>query len=145
MEDLAKTAWDTYSESVGGVAFNGEPLPTWREMTTDPAKVKLVQAWRATAEAIARKAGGISSLVGLTVKDKITNLQGVVICETFWLNGCVRVGVQPRELLEGKIQDRYDFDIEQVDLVPGAPTFHLGEPGGGPMPKATRPRAPAAR
>lgn len=50
---LGKTAWDTYKDTVGGKAFNGDPLPTWEEMEKDPAKTQIVCAWQASALAVA--------------------------------------------------------------------------------------------
>lgn len=54
-EEISKLAWETYKKAVGGKAFNGDPLPGWEEMVTDEQKVKIVEAWRATAEAVATK------------------------------------------------------------------------------------------
>jgi len=42
---LAKEAYDVYCEAVGGVAFNGDPLPTWSEFCADPKKQKQHLAW----------------------------------------------------------------------------------------------------
>ena len=33
--DLAKAAWEGYSKQAGGVAVDGQPLPTWEELGTD--------------------------------------------------------------------------------------------------------------
>lgn len=54
MSELAQIAWDSYSQAVGGKAFNGDSLPTWEEMVADPEKQKLVEAWRACACAMRR-------------------------------------------------------------------------------------------
>lgn len=51
-DKYAKLAWDTYTNAVGGRAFNGDLLPEWDVMVADPAKQKLVAAWRATATAL---------------------------------------------------------------------------------------------
>ena len=48
MNDLAVLAgqlYTCYCQSVGGKAFNGDPLPTWDEFSADPAKAKQRQAW----------------------------------------------------------------------------------------------------
>lgn len=39
-----------YSEVVGGKAFNGDPLPDWKEFSADPAKQKQVAGWIAAAK-----------------------------------------------------------------------------------------------
>lgn len=44
-ERLGKAAWEAYRESVGGKSFNGEPLPTWEEMTKDPKRAAVRKAW----------------------------------------------------------------------------------------------------
>lgn len=49
-ESLARDLYNAYCEAVGGVAFNGDPLPTWTEFRADPAKLKQSEAWLATAD-----------------------------------------------------------------------------------------------
>jgi len=39
-----------YCESVGNVAFNGDPLPTWDEFAADTSKERQVRAWIAVGE-----------------------------------------------------------------------------------------------
>lgn len=48
--ELAGKMYDAYCEAVGGVAFNGDPLPTWKEFETDPNKQKQVKGWLASAQ-----------------------------------------------------------------------------------------------
>jgi hypothetical protein len=55
--------------------------------------------------------------VGDTVHDTITGFEGVVVCRSEWLNGCVRLTVQPRKLHEGKPIDSQTFDVEQLEPV----------------------------
>lgn len=55
--------------------------------------------------------------LGDRVKDPITGLQGVVTCVTTWLHGCIRLGVQPEELKDGKPLDAIYFDQSQLVLV----------------------------
>jgi len=52
--------------------------------------------------------------LGDEVKDTITSLEGVVVAVTHWLNGCVRVVVQPKEIKDGKPVDSTSFDVEQL-------------------------------
>jgi hypothetical protein len=44
--------------------------------------------------------------LGDKVKDRVTGLTGIVIARTDWLNGCIRMTVQPQELKDGKPVDR---------------------------------------
>lgn len=48
-EELTKILYETYCEQVGGVAFNGDKLPTWEQFSADPTKQKQVNAWHAVA------------------------------------------------------------------------------------------------
>lgn len=41
----AAVLYAEYCKSVGGKAFNGDPLPTWDEFFADEAKSKQVEAW----------------------------------------------------------------------------------------------------
>jgi len=47
IDDLTGIAYDTYTKEVGGVAFNGDKLPDWKEFGSDPSKEKQANAWRA--------------------------------------------------------------------------------------------------
>lgn len=51
IEELAELLYERYCRAVGGVAFNGDPLPNWATFTTDPNKQKQASGWRAVAEA----------------------------------------------------------------------------------------------
>lgn len=48
----AKRAYDAYCVAVGGVAFNGDPLPKSDEFFADPNKVKQSNAWIEAIKAI---------------------------------------------------------------------------------------------
>jgi len=50
-EQLAGQLYEIYCKAVGGVAFNGDPLPSWDEFKNDPAKSKQANAWREVAKA----------------------------------------------------------------------------------------------
>lgn len=52
-EELTEVAYETYCKAVGGVAFNGDPLPSWREFGSDPNKEKQANAWRASTAKVA--------------------------------------------------------------------------------------------
>lgn len=47
---IAGEMYRVYCEAVGGVAFNGDPLPGWDEFSTDPKKTKQAEAWRIAAD-----------------------------------------------------------------------------------------------
>lgn len=48
-ETLAKKMYDEYCKLVGGIAFNGDPLPGSDEFFADETKQKQANAWRGTA------------------------------------------------------------------------------------------------
>ena len=50
VEDLAGRMYDRYCNAVGGLAFNGDPLPAWSEFGSDPAKQKQANGWREAAK-----------------------------------------------------------------------------------------------
>ena len=56
VEELAAELYEAYSAAVGGVAFNGEPLPDWEEFCAEHRKQKQEDAWRA----VARRAAELS-------------------------------------------------------------------------------------
>lgn len=49
-DEIAGILYESYCAAVGGVAFNGDKLPSWDEFSIDPAKQKQSDAWRATAK-----------------------------------------------------------------------------------------------
>jgi hypothetical protein len=56
--------------------------------------------------------------LGDTARDSITGFEGVVIGVTNWLNGCVRLVLQPKSLEStGKPVDAQTFDIQQMLLI----------------------------
>lgn len=55
--------------------------------------------------------------LGDVAKDTITGFAGVVIAKTEWLNGCVRLTLQSKEMKDGKPIDSQTFDIEQLEFV----------------------------
>jgi hypothetical protein len=50
LEASARAAWTVYRQTVGGKAFNGDPLPTWEAMVADPMKATIIAGWRAAAK-----------------------------------------------------------------------------------------------
>jgi len=53
--------------------------------------------------------------LGCLAKDTISGFEGIVISKTEWLNGCVRIQIQPRTLHDGKPIDAQVFDQQQVE------------------------------
>ena len=87
------------------------------------------------------QAAELPIVLGCTARDQITGLQGIVIGITHWLNGCVRVTLQPQSVRDGKPEDASTFDVEQIEAI-DLPAFAVGPPTGGPMPNPTRPAFP---
>jgi hypothetical protein len=48
-EELAALLYKTYCGEVGGKAFNGDPLPQWKEFRADAKKQIQSDAWVAVA------------------------------------------------------------------------------------------------
>ena len=51
-EIVANELYTTYCAAVGGVAFNGDPLPAWAEFAADESKSKQSEAWLAAADRV---------------------------------------------------------------------------------------------
>lgn len=89
-------------------------------------------------------------VLGCLAKDTVTGFTGIVSSRTEWLNGCIRIGLQPRELKDGKPIESQAFDIEQLEYVGPGMNPEPGIAGrvrrvfartGGDRPDADRPRA----
>lgn len=55
--------------------------------------------------------------LGSKARDTITGFEGIVVGITHWLNGTVRVGIQPQGLHDGKVIEIDWFDEPQVEAV----------------------------
>lgn len=56
--------------------------------------------------------------LGDRVKDPVTGFAGIVTCETKWLHGCIRLGVQPEKVgADKKVPETQYFDQSQLVLV----------------------------
>jgi hypothetical protein len=80
--------------------------------------------------------------LGDVAKDTITGFSGVITAEHRYLNGCVRMSLQPTELKDGKPLDAVVFDIEQLQLVQQDAHPQLSRTGG-PEHEPARPAPPA--
>ena len=49
-EFVAEALYTAYCDEVGGVAFNGDPLPDWKTFSADGEKVKQANGWLAAAD-----------------------------------------------------------------------------------------------
>ncbi len=49
--------------------------------------------------------------LGDKVKDTITDFEGTAVARCVYLNGCVRIEVQPKELKDGKMINISDLPI----------------------------------
>lgn len=79
--------------------------------------------------------------LGVRARDLITGFEGIVVSKTEWFGGKKRVGVQSRQLHEGKLLHIEDFDVTQVEVLDPTPIFgdvekELAGPGG-PFPEPT--------
>jgi hypothetical protein len=68
--------------------------------------------------------------LGDEVRDKISGLTGIVVCRTEWLHGCIRLGVQPKEVKDGKPVDASYFDELQLELVKDEGVVNKPQAGG---------------
>lgn len=79
--------------------------------------------------------------IGDQVRDKVTGFAGIVVARTEWLNGCIRLTVQPAKLnKEGGVKPTETFDIEQLVVTKAG--AHAPKPAdrrtNGPMPSTPR-------
>lgn len=86
--------------------------------------------------------------LGDQVKDQISGFAGVCVAITTWLNGCVRITVQPDSLTkEGAPKANETFDEQQI-LVVKKKKVAVNIPAvapGGPRPAPTRSADPGRR
>ena len=55
--------------------------------------------------------------LGSKVRDRLTGLTGIATAKTEWLYGCVRIGIEPQELKDGKPIEAQWFDEQRVEAV----------------------------
>lgn len=55
--------------------------------------------------------------LGDSVRDTVSGLIGVAVCETTWLHGCTRITIQPPLDKDGKVPGNYTVDKPQAVLV----------------------------
>lgn len=55
--------------------------------------------------------------LGDEVKDKVTGFQGIAVATHQYLQGCVRISIQPTIDKDGKMADSATFDEPQLELI----------------------------
>lgn len=55
--------------------------------------------------------------IGDLVRDRITGVKGIAIARTVWINGCVRIVIQPQEHKDGKPVESTCLDEPQLEVV----------------------------
>lgn len=78
--------------------------------------------------------------MGSRIKDSVTGASGVVTCVSYYLNGCVRVLVEPPVDKEGKRPEAFYIDIQQAEIIDEkvAATEETKSVGGPPRTEASR-------
>jgi len=55
--------------------------------------------------------------MGMKVKDKISDFEGIVTARIEYINGCVQYRVSPKVDKDGKVPDSLYIDAEQLEVV----------------------------
>lgn len=59
--------------------------------------------------------------LGQKVRDVVSGFVGIATSRTEWLNGCVRIGVDPKSKKAGELPDGKVFDEQQLQVVDETP------------------------
>lgn len=76
--------------------------------------------------------------LGDYVVDSVSGFEGTVTSETRFLNGCRRLGVQPKINKDGKLPDAVSFDEQQLQIMKKEAVKNTPTKTGGPVMKAER-------
>lgn len=71
--------------------------------------------------------------LGQKVRDKVSGFKGIAIGRSIFLNGCARVGVQPKTDKDGKHVDAVWFDEPQLEVLDKKPIMKPMQETGGPL------------
>jgi hypothetical protein len=71
--------------------------------------------------------------LGDEVKDTVSGFKGIVIGKTEFLNGCSRVGIQPKVGKDGKLPENHWFDEPQIEVIKAKSVKCGPRMTGGPM------------
>jgi hypothetical protein len=55
--------------------------------------------------------------LGSKVRDTMTGLEGIAVVRAIWLWGCVRIGLQPYEIRDGKPVEESWFDESRLEVI----------------------------
>lgn len=55
--------------------------------------------------------------LGSKVRDPLTGLTGIAVVRSEWLWGCIRIGLQPSEIKDGKPVEETWFDENRLEIV----------------------------
>lgn len=67
------------------------------------------------------KGAGMATVgVGDFVRDKISELEGIAVARTVWVNGCIRVTFQPIGSKDGKPYETVTVDEEELTVLDAA-------------------------
>ena len=87
--------------------------------------------------------------LGQEVKDRVSGFKGIAVGRTEYLQGCLRVLVQPKLDKDGKLVDSMSFDEPDLvvtgDGVYEPPKTKPKKPLHGPRPELTRAPGPTRR
>lgn len=72
--------------------------------------------------------------LGSEVVDRVTGFRGIAIGRTMYLNGCARVGIQPKVDKDGKVPDAIWFDEPQLKVLKESKVPLGPRDTGGPAP-----------
>jgi hypothetical protein len=72
-------------------------------------------------------------LLGLRVRDRVTEMEGVVTSVGFDLYGCVQCIVHPGKDKDGKILESHWFDAARLDVTSPRPVMRLPDFVSGPQ------------
>lgn len=76
------------------------------------------------------------SLLGKTVRDKVTGFNGIATSKIEFLNGCIQYCVKPKMGADGKMPEGEYIDVEQLEVVNEKKVDVQSTPSGGPSAKA---------
>lgn len=78
--------------------------------------------------------------LGDEVKDKVSGFRGVAVARHEYLQGCLRISVQPPIDKDGKLPDALAFDEPQLVVVKTARVATGQRDTGGPAPYLPKPK-----
>lgn len=55
--------------------------------------------------------------LGQKIRDKVSGIEGIAVARTEFLNGCVRITLQPKGKKDGTLPDEKWFDSQQLEVV----------------------------